>query len=72
MITTNLERDELAEQISERTVSRLEEMCDDPLPLLGADQRRTAEPMPAPRRGRTRCVLRAPRHGRAYGRSPLD
>ena len=28
IITTNLERDELAEQIGERTVSRLEEMCD--------------------------------------------
>ena len=28
VITTNLERDALAEQISERTVSRLEEMCD--------------------------------------------
>ena len=45
VITTNLERDELAEQISERTVSRLEEMCE-VLPLCGADgaaaQRRSA------------------------------
>jgi DNA replication protein DnaC len=39
MITTNLERDDLAEQITERTVSRLEEMCD-VLPLWGADARR--------------------------------
>ena len=38
MITTNLERDELAEQINERTVSRLEEMCE-VLPLWGADAR---------------------------------
>jgi DNA replication protein DnaC len=38
MITTNLERDELAQQIGERTVSRLEEMCE-LLPLWGADAR---------------------------------
>ena len=41
VITTNLDRDELAEQIGERTVSRLEEMCEI-LPLFGADQRRSA------------------------------
>jgi hypothetical protein len=39
VVTTNLERDELAEQINERTVSRLEEMCE-VLPLWGADARR--------------------------------
>ena len=39
IITTNLEREELAEQINERTVSRLEEMCE-VLPLWGADARR--------------------------------
>jgi DNA replication protein DnaC len=39
IITTNLERDELAEQINERTVSRLEEMCE-VLPVTGADLRR--------------------------------
>ncbi len=38
LITTNLERDELAGQINERTVSRLEEMCD-VLPLFGPDAR---------------------------------
>ncbi len=38
LITTNLERDALADQIHERTVSRLEEMCE-VLPLYGADQR---------------------------------
>jgi DNA replication protein DnaC len=38
MITTNLERAELAEQINERTVSRLEEMCE-MLPLSGSDRR---------------------------------
>jgi DNA replication protein DnaC len=39
IITTNLERDELAAQINERTVSRLEEMCE-VLPLWGTDARR--------------------------------
>ncbi|WP_354699612.1 DNA replication protein DnaC [Paraconexibacter sp. AEG42_29] len=39
IITTNLEREDLATQIHERTVSRLEEMCE-VLPLYGADARR--------------------------------
>jgi DNA replication protein DnaC len=40
LVTTNLnERDELADQIGARTVSRLEEMCEI-LPVLGADLRR--------------------------------
>ena len=39
VITTNLEPDELREQIGERTVSRLIEMCGDPLPLFGPDRR---------------------------------
>jgi DNA replication protein DnaC len=38
LVTTNLSREDLVEQIGERTVSRLEEMCD-VLPLHGADQR---------------------------------
>jgi DNA replication protein DnaC len=38
VLTTNLERDELAAQIGERTVSRLEQMCEI-LPLFGSDQR---------------------------------
>jgi DNA replication protein DnaC len=32
-------RNELADQIGSRTVSRLVEMCGDPLPLFGSDQR---------------------------------
>ncbi|CAB4880402.1 unannotated protein [freshwater metagenome] len=39
MLTTNLSRDDLAEQIGERTVSRLEEMCD-VIPVMGRDRRR--------------------------------
>jgi DNA replication protein DnaC len=38
VLTTNLERDALAGQIGERTVSRLEQMCEI-LPLFGAAQR---------------------------------
>jgi DNA replication protein DnaC len=40
IITTNLQPDELSEQIGARTVSRLIEMCGDPLPLFGEDRRR--------------------------------
>ena len=39
VITTNLERDDLVEQVRERTVSRLEEMCT-LVPLFGEDARR--------------------------------
>ena len=39
IITTNLQRDALSEQIGERTVSRLEEMCEI-LPLTGTDKRK--------------------------------
>ena len=39
VITTNItDRDELCEQVTERTVSRLTQMCDE-LPLLGHDRR---------------------------------
>jgi DNA replication protein DnaC len=38
-ITTNLPHDKLTEQIGERTVSRLIEICGDPLPLYGHDRR---------------------------------
>jgi DNA replication protein DnaC len=43
VLTTNLDRDELAEQINPRTVSRLEEMCEE-LPLFGSDHRKYIEP----------------------------
>ena len=45
VLTTNLKPDELREQIGERTVSRLTEMCGDPLMLAGTD-RRTMLPDP--------------------------
>ncbi|MBI2691583.1 MAG: ATP-binding protein [Solirubrobacterales bacterium] len=38
-ITTNLLGQQLSDQIGERTVSRLIEICGDPLPLFGTDKR---------------------------------
>ena len=46
VLTTNLQPDALAAQITERTVSRLMEMCGDPLPLFGEDHR-TVHEVPA-------------------------
>ena len=48
VITTNLQPDELSEQIGERTVSRIIEICGDPLPLFGNDQRREYRAAPSP------------------------
>ena len=39
VVTTNLDVAELEQQIGPRTVSRLVEICGDPLPLFGEDQR---------------------------------
>jgi DNA replication protein DnaC len=39
VVTTNLDQAELEEQIGPRTVSRLVEICGDPLPLQGEDLR---------------------------------
>jgi DNA replication protein DnaC len=39
LVTTNLDPHELEEQIGSRTVSRLVEVCGEPLPLFGPDHR---------------------------------
>ncbi|MGZ8665484.1 MAG: ATP-binding protein [Solirubrobacterales bacterium] len=39
LVTTNLDQEELEQQIGPRTVSRLVEICGDPLPLFGPDRR---------------------------------
>jgi DNA replication protein DnaC len=44
LITSNLNRDELAEQLGERIVSRLEGSCE-LLPFYGPDQRRVTYPL---------------------------
>ena len=44
VVTTNLDVPALEEQIGERTVSRLVEICGDPLPLYGPDKRQEYDP----------------------------
>jgi DNA replication protein DnaC len=44
VVTTDLEPDALEEQIGQRTVSRLVEICGDPLPLFGDDKRYRVAP----------------------------
>ena len=39
VVTTDLEPDALEAQVGQRTVSRLVEICGDPLPLFGDDRR---------------------------------
>ena len=39
LLTTNLDRRQLRDQIGDRTVSRIYEMCGDPMPMYGADHR---------------------------------
>lgn len=54
MGTTNLEHRELREQIGDRTVSRIVEICGDPLPLFGDDRRMQVDlAPPAPAAART-------------------
>ena len=48
VITTNLDHEQLREQIGERTVSRLIEICGDPLPMFGQDRRMQPEPAELP------------------------
>jgi DNA replication protein DnaC len=50
MVTTNLDQEQLEGQIGRRTVSRLVEICGDPLPLFGDDLRYRPESL-APRSG---------------------
>jgi DNA replication protein DnaC len=47
VVTTNLTAEQLEEQIGERVVSRLVEMCGDPLPLYGDDRRLKVAPPPS-------------------------
>lgn len=44
VVTTNLDQASLEEQIGPRTVSRLVEICGDPLPLFGDDLRYRVDP----------------------------
>jgi len=42
VVTTNVELAELRDRVGYRTVSRLHEVCDEPLPIMGPDLRRSA------------------------------
>jgi DNA replication protein DnaC len=44
MVTTNFDQTELEEQLGDRIVSRLVEICGDPLPLYGTDHRMQFQP----------------------------
>ncbi|MEX0620095.1 MAG: ATP-binding protein [Solirubrobacterales bacterium] len=44
MVTTNFDQAELEEQLGDRIVSRLVEICGDPLPLYGTDNRMRVQP----------------------------
>ncbi|MBA2521790.1 MAG: ATP-binding protein [Solirubrobacterales bacterium] len=48
VVTTNMETPELKEQIGERTVSRLLQMCDIERPVFGDDQRERRGPAASP------------------------
>jgi DNA replication protein DnaC len=48
LVTTNLNHERLCQQIGERTVSRLYEICGDPLGMFGPDHRVELEAAPAP------------------------
>jgi DNA replication protein DnaC len=44
VVTTNLDLDELRQQVGWRTVSRLMEICGDPIPIMGPDRRILSSP----------------------------
>jgi DNA replication protein DnaC len=68
-------RPRAARQIGDRTVSRLYEMCGDPLPMFGADQRARPVRLPSrpagPPRTRRRRRWDGGRDGRRR-RAPVD
>jgi DNA replication protein DnaC len=44
VVTTNLDIDDLRDQVGRRTVSRLMEICGDPIPVMGPDRRILSSP----------------------------
>jgi DNA replication protein DnaC len=64
LLTTNLRPNELVEQIGERTVSRIMEICGDPLALFGEDHRQPQVEIPAHlRTGEVRAFAAPSRYG---------
>jgi DNA replication protein DnaC len=71
LLTTNLDHDALTQQIGARTVSRIYEICGEPLPMWGEDERRgRAFAMPVPAAEDEDAAWEAAPPSR-YGR-PLD
>jgi DNA replication protein DnaC len=72
LLTTNLDHEALEEQIGPRTVSRIYEICGEPLPMWGDDQR-IPQPMPvaAPVADED-AFWEGAGDGPSYGRRPLD
>jgi DNA replication protein DnaC len=66
VVTTNLEEHDLEEQIGARVVSRLVEMCGDPLPLFDEDRRMRVAPDVASSLGESSAG------GAGGGLGPLD
>lgn len=72
LLTTNLDHDALTAQIGARTVSRLYEMCGQPLPMFGDDQRREHDyVVPAAATVDEDAVWEGAARS-TYGRRPLD
>lgn len=72
IVTTNLSEEQLIEQVGARTVSRLNEMCDQ-IPLYGDDHRRTAglAPLTPPAAGRP-ATPPAPAHTEPKPQPPAE
>jgi DNA replication protein DnaC len=61
LTTSNLMPEELGERLGARTVSRLEEICGEPLPLFGEDRRRVRFEGPAADEGTAEIAPGTPR-----------
>jgi DNA replication protein DnaC len=77
LLTTNLDDAQLRVQIGDRTVSRIYEMCGNPLPMMGDDKRKPddfvlpdASPAPVRGAGRWRDDDAFWEHGGATGAAP--
>jgi DNA replication protein DnaC len=71
LLTTNLDHEALTEQIGPRTVSRIYEICGEPLPMWGDDQR-IPQPMPVAAAEDEDAFWEGADDRPRYGRRPLD
>jgi DNA replication protein DnaC len=72
LLTTNLDHDALTAQIGARTVSRLYEMCGQPLPMFGDDRRREHDFVMPVSAARNEDAFWEGGTPSPYGRRPLD